>query len=306
MAAWMALCSSSMVLSFDLETAAVGTRRPLFVGDVHIDAGAENSPALFPPHSFHLEFKLPENEWGCRRVSRFSLSPPWKNKKGLTAFAYLFNTRLTSNFNFFLSSHLSPVSKDLRHFVSLDRENDLDFIFLLISLVVVVVFLSSSLLLLLLLSRFWTSKGWWVGRLRASEVEERGEMEVWERRWRGRRWPWKKISSAGDKSKSKEGVGLHLFDGWREIVNENSWDGEEEDEGGREPAEAAAVLVDLSCFVDWVSSSFPCLTAISSTFLSCCKVSMTEKSVRQKGRKNGVNILRLLLVILPFLFIYGS
>lgn len=55
--------------------------------------------------------------------------------------------------------------------------------------------------------------------------------------WRGSNWPWKKISSAGDKSRAKGGgdlvllsaaAGVVLDGGWREMVKENSWDGEDE------------------------------------------------------------------------------
>lgn len=58
-------------------------------------------------------------------------------------------------------------------------------------------------------------------------VEFLGETGGREMRWRGRRWPWKKMSSAGDKSIAKEGGGLRLsgdfaVDGWREMVKENS------------------------------------------------------------------------------------
>lgn len=83
-----------------------------------------------------------------------------------------------------------------------------------------------------------------IGRVKLSRelAEERGEEEGWgrlERRWRGRRWPWKKISSAGDKSTAIEGCGGLAAEegGWwwwwsREIVKENSCAGEEEAEGG--------------------------------------------------------------------------
>lgn len=65
-------------------------------------------------------------------------------------------------------------------------------------------------------------------------VEERGEMGRWERRWRGSKWPWKKMSSAGDKSStaaegaSDEDLGgggvaaLFSWSGRREIVKEKS------------------------------------------------------------------------------------
>lgn len=54
---------------------------------------------------------------------------------------------------------------------------------------------------------------WWsevnkslIGRVKLSMelVEERGETGRWERRWRGSKWPWKNMSSAGDKSRAIE------------------------------------------------------------------------------------------------------
>lgn len=95
-----------------------------------------------------------------------------------------------------------------------------------------------------------------MGRVKLSKelVEERGEIErrLPERRWRGRRWPWEKISSAGDKSMAvaaaEEGeellwLSLKTFlsavvDGevYREqTVKENSRDGEEETDVRDEP-----------------------------------------------------------------------
>lgn len=84
-----------------------------------------------------------------------------------------------------------------------------------------------------------------MGRVKLSKdlVEERAEEEEggrWERRWSGSKWPWKKISSAGDKSMAVEGsCGLAAVEEggwwwwwWREMVKENSWAGEEEEEGG--------------------------------------------------------------------------
>lgn len=67
MAAWIAACSSSMVLSLGEENVEGATRRPLFVGDVLVDAGAEYSPRkpriiselLLPLLIF---IKFPENE----------------------------------------------------------------------------------------------------------------------------------------------------------------------------------------------------------------------------------------------------
>lgn len=312
MAACIAFCSSSMVLSPEGEIVAVATRRPLFVGDVRIDAGAENPPALLPPNSFHLEFKVPEKEWGWRRASHFSLLPPWKWKNGLTAFAYLFNNRLTSNFIFFFSSHFSLISNTFRHFASLDKEKDLCLLLPFFSQASPLsIFLPLLSLLPFFSWRLWSSwKMLGIGRwLRSlNEVEERGEIEVWERRWRGRRCPWKKISSAGDKSISKEEeeevVDLHLFDGWREIVKENSWDGDEEDEGGREPTDLSWTSFpppDFSSF----SSSFPA-TFSSIFFFRCCGVSMASK---QMGRLKWLLWLfeaSFLFDNFDLLFIYGS
>lgn len=71
-------------------------------------------------------------------------------------------------------------------------------------------------------------------------AEGRGEMGGWERKWRGRRWPWKKMSSAGARSRAKEEefllrlikvFGEELGEGWRVIVKENSWEGEERGDG---------------------------------------------------------------------------
>lgn len=86
-----------------------------------------------------------------------------------------------------------------------------------------------------------------MGRVKLSKelVEERGETGRWERRWRGSKWPWKKISSAGDKSMAaaKGGgedlvllSGILAAGGWREMVKENSCEGDEEAEGGGEAA----------------------------------------------------------------------
>lgn len=62
-------------------------------------------------------------------------------------------------------------------------------------------------------------------------AEERGDTGRWERRWRGSKWPWKKMSSAGDRSIASE-VGFLVLLGvlvvlgpveeCREIVKENS------------------------------------------------------------------------------------
>lgn len=51
-----------------------------------------------------------------------------------------------------------------------------------------------------------------MGRVKLSKelVEERGDTGRWESRWRGSKWPWKKMSSAGDKSIANEGGVLDL------------------------------------------------------------------------------------------------
>lgn len=69
-----------------------------------------------------------------------------------------------------------------------------------------------------------------IGRVKLSKefMDERGDTGRCERRWRGSRWPWKKMSSAGDKSIAKELGGVLALSGtgaeeeWREIVKENS------------------------------------------------------------------------------------
>lgn len=50
-----------------------------------------------------------------------------------------------------------------------------------------------------------------------------------ERRWSGRRWPWKKMSSAGERSMVGEGIDdvrdlgvVWSGEGWKVIVKENS------------------------------------------------------------------------------------
>lgn len=81
MAASMALCSSSMVLSsddVDTFTEPPTDRWPLFAGDTRSDAGAEDRDSC-PRRRLHrsslaaLE-PCPENECGRRRCSRLSLS----------------------------------------------------------------------------------------------------------------------------------------------------------------------------------------------------------------------------------------
>lgn len=81
-----------------------------------------------------------------------------------------------------------------------------------------------------------------IGRVKLSKElqEERGEVGRLEERSRGRRWPWKKISSAGDKSTAENGGGdfMNLSGGcgrgWRskDMVKENSWEGDEEGDCG--------------------------------------------------------------------------
>ena len=100
--------------------------------------------------------------------------------------------------------------------------------------------LSMVMLLLLLLLRFSSSKNSLMGSVKLSTelVEKRGEEEKWDKRCRGSKWPWKKMSSAGDRSTAREGGVLDLSwivvleVEWREIVKENSWEGEEDGEGG--------------------------------------------------------------------------
>lgn len=83
-----------------------------------------------------------------------------------------------------------------------------------------------------------------MGRVKLSKelMEERGETGRLERRWRGSKWPWKKISSAGDKSMAAANGGggedlvllsgsFAAVEGWREMVKENSWEGDDEAEG---------------------------------------------------------------------------
>lgn len=83
------------------------------------------------------------------------------------------------------------------------------------------------LLLLAFLLPMRSRLGWLRLSKEVLELEFRGEIGTREMSWRGRRWPWKKISSAGDKSMAKEGGDLHLSGdfavvGWREMVKENS------------------------------------------------------------------------------------
>ena len=109
--------------------------------------------------------------------------------------------------------------------------------------------LSMVMLLLLLLLRFSSSKNSLMGSVKLSTelVEKRGEEEKWDKRCRGSKWPWKKISSAGDRSTSREGGVLDLswivvLEEWREIVKENSWEGEEDGEGGFAIATPSSVI----------------------------------------------------------------
>lgn len=253
----MAICSSSIVLSFE---GAVASSSPLFVGDVLIDAGAENSPLLLPPHPlFHLEFKFPENEYGCCRTSCFSF-PPLKKRMGRNALAYLFSALPTSKLTFFFVSFLLPTSNTFRHFARPNKEKELEFL--------APVFEPPALLSLV--GFLWVSSmSSRIGRLRLSKevVEALGEVVVWEKRRRGRRCPWKKISSAGERSMAMEGgwwallvvlyiplrevgVGGVVCDvGWKENVKEKSWDGEEDEEGGGE-----VFVVGLS----WPDDDGPC------------------------------------------------
>lgn len=116
-----------MVLSlFVGVTLPLATRSPLFVGEVLIDAGAENSP-LLPLISFLLlTCKLPENEYGgCRWFGGF----PFlflKERNGLTNLKYLFITLLISNLDFLFSFSLASEYPFL-HLGSPNREKDFDF-----------------------------------------------------------------------------------------------------------------------------------------------------------------------------------
>lgn len=82
-------------------------------------------------------------------------------------------------------------------------------------------------------------------KLSSELVEERGETGRWERRCRGSKCPWKKMSSAGDKSMAIDGGDFVLLseEEWTEIVKENSWDGDDDDEG--EEVEEFIVLVSI-------------------------------------------------------------
>lgn len=142
---------------------------------------------------------------------------------------------------FSFSSSFSLTSNPFRHFDSPNNEND-DFDDLGLSLSLSLSFVSPLLLLIVVVLLLLLFSSISLGSVKLSRelVEERGETGRWERRWRGRRWPWKNISSAGDKSTAAiEGRDL-AFSGfvedcggwWREIVKENSCAGEEEAEGG--------------------------------------------------------------------------
>lgn len=63
MAAWIALCNSSIVLLSEEENVMdVAERRPLLVGDVRVEAGAENCPFLRRHPSCSLRLEWPEKE----------------------------------------------------------------------------------------------------------------------------------------------------------------------------------------------------------------------------------------------------
>lgn len=81
------------------------------------------------------------------------------------------------------------------------------------------------------------------------------------------------MSSAGDKSMANEG-GLLVLSGmavegleWREIVKENSWEGEEEDEGGEAVRDGTAADC---CFAAWSSSTSSCSPTFSLVIFCCC------------------------------------
>lgn len=126
-------------------------------------------------------------------------------------------------------------------------------------------------------------------------VEERGETGRWESRWSGRRWPWKKISSAGDKSTANDaGEDLVVLpagrgfvdDGLRDMVKENSWDGEDAAEGGDDDATLPVVVVaadddgggggEDSGGCDGGSSCSILLSSRLSLIFSYCSMSMTQ------------------------------
>lgn len=123
-----------MVLSLAQEgrlaaAAAVAKRRPLFVGDALMDAGAENSALLSCLSLVALGLRLPENEKAWRRICALSFLRRLNSKRGLTIVMYLFSTWLTSNLDFFLFlcfSFSSPISHPFRHLASPNNDSDLD------------------------------------------------------------------------------------------------------------------------------------------------------------------------------------
>lgn len=73
-------------------TPAVASRSPLLVGEVLIEAGAENSPRLpLTASLLSLGLNAPEKEYDCLRTLNFSLlsPPPLADKRGFTIFIYL-------------------------------------------------------------------------------------------------------------------------------------------------------------------------------------------------------------------------
>lgn len=245
MAAWIAACNSSMVLSLDDdveaeldESPAVETRKwPLFVGDVLMDAGAENKSPLrafirsLDPLINVLLFSfepIKEEEKEYEEVCLLFLNCVpfplfWNN-----IFMYFLTAWLRSKLiSFFFCScgcccfscSRSLPSNPFLHFDKPKRENDFIVLALtwfspssLSALSLGLVFLASVLLLLLFVvgrGVGWSGNTSFTGRANPSLyelVEVRGETGRWERRWRGRRWPWKKISSAGDKSTANGSV----------------------------------------------------------------------------------------------------
>lgn len=125
-----------MVLSLAHEgkvavAAAVAKRRPLFVGDALIDAGAENSPLHSCLILDVLGLKSPENEKAWRRICALSFRRGLNGNRGLIIVMYLFSTPLTSNLDFFLFfcfsfSSPTPISHPFRHLPSPNNDKDLD------------------------------------------------------------------------------------------------------------------------------------------------------------------------------------
>ncbi|URE34894.1 hypothetical protein MUK42_15966 [Musa troglodytarum] len=232
MAAWIALCSSSMVLLSEEEKAMdVAERRPLLVRDVAVESGADSCALLRHP-SRSLPVEWPEKEYGLRWRSGFSFSDR-KKKSGSTILAYFLKSRLTWNPLFFFcgfflrSSSFSPSLFLLLNLPKPKKEDKL--LPLAFSL-----FLPPPPSWSTTASCFWprSASAWSTVRPRFSKVmsEGRGGLVGEGSRWRGRRWPCRKMSSAGAKSTAEVAVallllrvfGAELSGGWKEMVKENS------------------------------------------------------------------------------------